>query len=93
MVLRLREISVNAIIKIDGNIFRADMEFINFMQTCLQNGSVYTIILDINNNPVKITDIKECLKTLLEVYYKAYDEYFDKYETLKKARNIKKVIS
>lgn len=79
------------IVKIDGNIFKCSMELINFIQTCIFNE--YTIILDVNNNPVKLENLKDCLQTLITVYYKAYDEYFDNYELLKKSRNIKKVVS
>jgi len=81
------------IVKFDNNIFLCSMELINFMQTCITNNIETVIILDIYNNPVKINQLRDCLDSLLVVYNTAYDEYFNKYEALKKARNVKKVIS
>jgi len=79
--------------KFDNNIFLCNIKLINFIQTCITNNYSTVVILDIHNNPVKINQLKDCLDYFLLVYYKAYNEYFDKYEILKKARNIKKVIS
>jgi len=80
------------IVKYDNNVFTCSMELINFIQTCITNNIDSVVILDIHNNPVKINQLRDCLDSLLVTYHTAYDEYFNKYETLKKARNVKKVI-
>lgn len=81
------------IVKIENNIFGCNMELINFIQTCILNKYDSTIIMDSNNNPVKIENLDSILKQFLEVYFLAYEEYLEKYNDLKKARNVKKVIS
>jgi len=81
------------LVKIDNNIFMCNISIINFIQTCIDNNYDEVVILDIHNNPVKINQLKDCLDNFLLIYHKAYDEYYDKYETLKKARNVKKVVS
>ncbi len=81
------------LLKFDNNIFLCSMELINFIQTCITNKFESVVILDIHNNPVKINQLRDCLDSLLLIYQTAYNEYFDRYETLKKARNVKKVIS
>ena len=81
------------IAKYDTNVFSCSMELINFIQTCITNNMDAVVILDIHNNPVKINQLRDCLDSLLVVYHTAFDEYFNKYETLKKARSVKKVIS
>ena len=81
------------ILKYDDHVFNCNMELINFIHTCINNNIDSIVILDIHNNPVKISQLRECLDYFLLIYHKAYDEYFDKYEKLKKARNVKKVIS
>ncbi len=81
------------LVKIENNIFKCSMDLINFIQTCILNDYDHTIILDCSNNPVKVKHLENILKLFLDVYYSSYEEYVSKYENLKKARNIKKVIS
>jgi len=79
--------------KFENNVFLCNMEMINFIQTCITNNYSTVVILDIHNNPVEISQLRDCLDSFLLVYHNAYNEYFNKYETLKKARNVKKVVS
>jgi len=79
--------------KIDNNVFNCNIELINFVHTSLCCDQTSVIILDVHGNPVKINQLRDCLDSFLAVYNSAYNEYFEKYEALKKARNIKKVIS
>jgi len=81
------------ITRIENVVIKCDMELINFLQTCIINKCEYAIILDTHKNPIKINKLDVWVSTLLNVYNTAYNEYFDKYEELKKARNVKKVIS
>jgi len=80
-------------IKFDNNVFICSMNLINFIQTCISNDIEKVVILDVHNNPVEINQLRDCLDSLLTSYHNAYNEYFTKYEALKKARNVKKVIS
>jgi hypothetical protein len=81
------------IVKIGNNVFTCSIELINFMHTSLYYAKESIIILDVYGNPVKITQLRDCLDLFIAVYNKAYEEYYEKYESLKKARNIEKVIS
>ena len=81
------------ITKIEDAVFTCSMELINFIQTCILNKYESIVLLDIHNNPIKINDLESWVKKLLDVYNESYNEYLENYDNLKKARNVKKVIS
>jgi len=81
------------ITKIENAVFNCNMELINFIQTCILNKCDSIILLDIHNNPVKIKNLDLWVHNLLSVYNESYNEYLENYNNLKKARNVKKVIS
>ena len=80
-------------VKINNNVFKCSIELINFIYTTLCCDQSSVVILDVHGNPVKINQLRDCLDSFLVVYNAAHNEYFNKYEILKKARNVKKVIS
>ena len=79
------------VFKFENNIFKCNVELINLVNS--YESEDYIIIEDCNNNPVKINDLHTFKFELKYVYYKAYDEYYDEYEKLKKARSVKKIVS
>jgi hypothetical protein len=81
------------LVKFDNNIFSCSIELINFMQTCISNNIESVVILNNYGDPVKVDQLRDCLDLFLGKYNTAYNEYFEKYEALKKARNVKKVVT
>lgn len=81
------------LLRYSNSVFKTNLKLINFIQTCINQELEEIVIEDLNGNPVKIDDLKEALKIFLNTHQQAYKEYEKSYSELKKARNIKKVVS
>jgi aryl-alcohol dehydrogenase-like predicted oxidoreductase len=66
-----------------NHIFRADAETINLANILLQNNKT-TYILDSNNNPCRIDNIKDFLDKLIEKNQESLNAYHQIYESFKK---------
>ena len=73
-----------------GGLFTADAQSILFAKQHDPNRDL--IMLDNNNSPIKITDIKEFISKADSCYYEAMNEYHSVHESLKKQRSVKKLM-
>jgi len=69
-----------------NHIFRADAETICLVRTLSEHQQEF-FVLDTNQNPVKITDPAEFLKTLIARNQSALNTYHRLYQTLKTKRS------
>ena len=76
----------------NGGIFRVSQEFISFIFT-LSNFKEEAVILDTNENPIKIENLKDFLNEVVEIFTEGMNEHLVDYEKFKKLRSTAKVIS
>jgi hypothetical protein len=76
----------------DGASFIADRELINFIKALIDLEYTQFIVLDDNNIPVEITDLKLFLESLLDVYKQSANDYIKKYKDLKKKRKVEDLV-
>jgi hypothetical protein len=75
-------------------IFKADPTTIAFVGALSSNTSDdYHIIVDVQNRPIEVTNIKVLLDELLSTYASTMNEMLTQHNKLKKSRNVKKLIS
>ena len=75
-----------------GGLFKVDKELISFVGVLLINGHTETMIIDTNDIPILIEDLEEFANKLSDQYGKAMDQYYNSYQKLSEAREIRKVI-
>ncbi len=74
---------------VNGGIFKATTDLINFTKTVMDTGRTEVVLIDINGNPIEITDIPKLHDELVSKYFEATNYYYLEYSNLKKARSIK----
>lgn len=77
-----------------GGIFKIDRSLISFVQTLIDLERVENVpILDVNENPILITDLIEFRDEILDRYFSVTLEYYNEYQEIKKSRSVNKLIS
>lgn len=78
---------------VNGGLFRIDQQLLTFVDMLCTNGRTDGIvILDVNNNPVLINDLTVFKDEVFSRYFEATNEYFEKYQNLKKSRSVEKLL-
>ena len=89
----LEEYNQSLIYYFQGSSFTVSRELIVFVHTLTELGNTESIILDDNNIPLNVTDLKEFLTNILNVYGQATNEYLGKYAALKSKRRVGDLVS
>jgi len=76
-----------------GGIFRCDASLIGFVSGLIAMGHSDAVVLDTKENPIKITDLTVFRDDLVMTYTGAMNSYHAGYEKLRKARNVKTLLS
>ena len=74
----------------NGGLFKADPQTILFAK--LHDSSRDLILLDVNQNPICISDVVQFITKAESSYYEAMNEYHILHEELKSQRSVKKVM-
>lgn len=74
---------------INGGIFKSDPELISFVSFISSSGKDSVVLIDINGNPIEITDLESFKNELLSRYFEATNFYHVEYTKLRKARSVK----
>lgn len=82
----------NLIYYFNGGQFTIDQVLINFCRNLLDLGQTETILLDDNDTPIKIENLSDFTDEVLDVYWKAMNQYYNDYEKLRKNRSVKGLI-
>lgn len=77
---------------IGGGTFTINRELISFIAALLSQDAFSAVLLDNNNNPVDIEDLKEFMNHILNIYHEASFTYMAEYRELSKARTVKTLI-
>lgn len=76
----------------NGGIFKITQDFISFI-FALSQSKKSTVILDSNENPVKIDDLEDFYESILDIYQEGMNDYLIEYEKFKKLRTTAKVVT
>lgn len=77
----------------EGGSFTSSKDLIVFVKTLIDlNNSVDVVIIDNNDTPIQIPDLKEFLKEITNCYFSATNAYYTKYNKLVTRRSIKGLI-
>ena len=76
---------------INGGTFQIDQVLISFVQTLLDQEHTEAVLLDIQNNPIKI-ELESFLEEIISRYFEATNEYHAEYQKLRKSRKVHKLI-
>jgi hypothetical protein len=73
----------------NGGVFKVTPELISFVKTLVDfNKDNSSVLVDSNELPIRISDLQEFLKNILSTYYSSVNEYYTKYEQLRKSRSV-----
>jgi hypothetical protein len=75
-----------------GGLFKVNKELISLIILILMGGGTEAIFIDENDIPIKITELKDFGEKAKEKYEKALEQYYNSYQKLNEAREIRKVI-
>lgn len=77
----------------NGGSFFITKELINFCKTLIDSGHDEDIILvDDNDLPIEISNIKEFFSNILSIYFSAANGYHSEYQKIKNNRSIEKMV-
>jgi hypothetical protein len=88
----LEEFNQNIVFYHQGSSFSVTRELIVFVHTLIELGKTESIILDDNQVPSKIQDLKKFLDSILDVYVSATNTYSVKYNEIKSKRKIEALV-
>tara|TARA_B110000503_G_scaffold29605_2_gene47583 strand:+ start:202 stop:552 length:351 start_codon:yes stop_codon:yes gene_type:complete len=76
-----------------GAQFTLTQTLISFVATLIQTGNNTSVIVDDNNTPIRIDNLKDFNEDILNSYTIASNSYFTEYQQIKSNRSIEKLIS
>jgi len=76
----------------EGGLFKVDKELIAFLFMIVMGGGKDLIVIDENDIPIKIEDPEDFVEKAASQYEKALTQYYNSYQKLSEAREIRKVI-
>lgn len=78
----------------NGGSFSVTRELINFVKTLVDLGhDTNTVLIDNNDIPIEIDDLKVFMEQIVSVYYGAVNEYYSKYTQLKTSRTVESLVT
>jgi hypothetical protein len=75
----------------NGGQFTINNVLINFLDVLLKKDES-AILIDDNNNPIKIENLAEMYREILDLYFQASNDYYTKVTELKNKRSIEKLV-
>ena len=82
----------NSVHYLNGGKFSVTRELINFCQTLVNNNQVSTILIDDNNSPIEIENLKDFLDEILDIYFTNVNSYYNKFNEIKNKRSIQDLV-
>jgi len=77
----------------NGGKFSVTRDLIAFLQSLITLNQTSTILIDDNDIPIEIEDLKKFAKDLYSTYFEAANEYLTEYNNIKKNRSVEGLIS
>lgn len=77
----------------NGGTFSITTGLITFVKTLVDlENTENVVIIDDNELPIRILDLKQFLSSIIEQYFMATNSYYNDYESLKKNRSVEALI-
>lgn len=77
----------------NGGTFTVSRELINFVKTLIDLGQdENTVLIDDNNTPINIDNLKSFFDTIVELYQSSISEYYTKFNRLKNSRSVEALV-
>jgi hypothetical protein len=77
----------------NGGIFKIDRSLVSFIQFLIdQERTTDVVLLDINENPILISDLNTFKDEVLDRYFTSTNEYYQEYEKIRKSRSVEKLV-
>ena len=77
---------------INGGLFNISPELISFTNTLISLGQTDAVMLDVNKNPIEITDLQEFLESIVERYYESMNEFLTEFKSIRTKRTTKSLL-
>ena len=77
---------------VNGGIFKITPDLISFVQTLRSMEHEDAILLDVNNNPIDISDLKTFQEELVQKYYETMNEFLVEFKSIRQNRNTASVL-
>lgn len=90
--IAFEEFKQNTIYYHNGASFTSSLQLISFVKTLIELGKESAVVLDDNNVPVNVEDLKTFLTTLVELYSESANKYLATYASLKTKRRVEDLI-
>jgi hypothetical protein len=87
-----RRFAAMLVVHNNNGMFLADAATISFVATLLEAGHTDSVLIDQKDAPIEVTDLPTFKAELIDVYYKATNEYASEMKKLSTARNVKKAM-
>jgi hypothetical protein len=78
---------------IDGGTFDIDRELITFVRMLLDDGRIDVVLIDRNQNPIRINDLRAFHEEIFSRYFEATNMYHTEYSRMKSARTVEDLLS
>jgi len=75
-----------------GGTFKVTQELIAFAGTFVQQGYEEIVLLDVNENPIKIDDLKSFLTEITSRYFEVTNDYHKQYSEMQTKRRTAKLV-
>jgi len=72
--------------------FTITPNLISFLQTLVNLKQTETILVDDNEQPIQIEDLKKFFIEVLNVYFQATNEYYAEFAKITKSRTVKSIV-
>lgn len=76
-----------------GSMFRATEEMILWTNYLAGSNITEYVLLDVNDQPILVTDIKSLHDKLLDAYSKSANLFYSEIEKIKRARTVDKIVA
>ena len=77
---------------INGGIFHIDANLLTFVSVMIINGKTDLILLDVNSNPIEITDLKTFHEVIQDKYHECMNSFLYEFKTINKARSVSTLV-
>lgn len=84
----LEEFQQSLIYYFQGASFTIERNLITFISTLVARDTKVAVVLDDNNIPVEIPDLKLFLDEIISIYFSATNEYLVKYNQIRSKRRV-----
>ena len=72
----------------NGGIFKIDPTLICFVKQLVDKKKIRAVLIDSNENPIEVTDLKEFYNVIFNKYFEATNLYHIEYSKLKSSRTV-----